>query len=300
MAKIGAHVSIAGGPQTAPQRAQELEATALGMFTKNQRQWNAKPLTDEAIESFKQNLMTSAIEAKHVVIHASYLINLANPEPDKRQRSIAALIDECQRAEQLGLANVNFHPGSGLGKISESQTITSIAEACTRILEETENAVLVLESTAGQGAHVGHRFEHLAAIMHEAHGHPRIKACVDTCHMFAAGYDFRTVDGYEKTIEEFDRNVGLENLVGIHLNDSMTECGSRKDRHECIGAGEIGITGLAAWVRDPRLSDVPFILETTRPELWADEIRLLTQLADGEILPETATIPAFANESEKA
>ncbi|MFP4377240.1 MAG: deoxyribonuclease IV [Spirochaetales bacterium] len=298
MAKIGAHVSISGGPQTAPERAQELNATALGMFTKNQRQWNAKPPLDEEIESFKRNLTAAEIAEKHVVIHASYLINVANPDPEKREKSIAALIDECRRAEQLGLRNVNFHPGSGLGSISESETITAIAEACTRVLEETQHAVLVLESTAGQGAHVGYRFEHLSAIIDEAKAPKRLKTCVDTCHMFAAGYELDTVEGYQRTIEQFDATVGLRHLVGVHLNDSMTECGSRRDRHECIGAGKIGITGLAAWVQDSRLSDVPFILETTRPELWRDEIRLLTQLANGEIAPEEAVIPAFANESE--
>jgi deoxyribonuclease-4 len=269
------------------------------MFTKNQRQWNAKPLDEQDIKSFKENLAAADIDPKHVVIHASYLINAANPDPEKRERSVAALVDECRRAEQLGLLNVNFHPGSGLGKINDSEAISAIAQACLRAIEETERAVLVLESTAGQGAHVGHRFEHLAAIMHETHGHPRVKTCVDTCHMFAAGYDLRTAEDYDRTIEEFDTVVGLDNLVGIHLNDSLTECGSRKDRHECIGAGKIGITGLAAWVRDPRLADIPFILETTRPELWADEIRMLSQLANGEISPDEAIIPAFANEGEK-
>ena len=295
--KLGAHVSIQGGVSTAPGRAVEIGATALGMFTKNQRQWSAPPLEPEEVAAFRENLEQSGIPAGEVLIHASYLINLGNPDADKRSRSTAALLDECRRAEELGLSLVNFHPGSGLGEIDEERTIELIAEACREVLDRTERAVLVLESTAGQGAHVGYRFEQLARII-ERIDRPagRVAVCVDTCHLFAAGYDVATASGWERTMAELASSVGLERLAGVHLNDSMTPLGSRTDRHESIGRGLIGLPALARIVSDPRLASVPFILETTRPELWAAEIALLRGLADGTVDPDAADPPALADE----
>ncbi|MFP4113854.1 MAG: deoxyribonuclease IV [Spirochaetales bacterium] len=299
MRRIGAHVSIAGGVSTAPERAIELEATALGMFTKNQRQWKSPPLPPDEIAAFRTNLERSGIAPRHVVIHASYLINVANPEPDKRARSVSALLDECHRAEQLGLALVNVHPGSGLGTIGEDETLSAIAQACVHVLERTTSAVVVLEVTAGQGAHVGYEFGQIAEIIERAGAPERLAACIDSCHIFAAGYDVRSPEAYAKTMDEFERTVGLDRLVAIHLNDSMTGLGSRKDRHERIGAGEIGLEGLASFVRDPRLEEVPFILETTDPDLWKDEIALLRAIADGEADPATAEPPADRAATEK-
>ncbi|MFW5689544.1 MAG: deoxyribonuclease IV [Spirochaetota bacterium] len=300
MNRIGAHVSIAGGVQTAPERAVELEATALGMFTKNQRQWNAKPLEDEDVTAFRTALERSGISQEHVVIHASYLINVGNPDPAKRRKSIDALLDECVRAEQLGLTLVNFHPGSGMGEVSEDETLTLIADACVEVLERTTSAVLVLEVTAGQGAHVGYQFSHVSEIIARAGAHERLGVCIDSCHIFAAGYDVRTPEAYAATMDEFERTVGFERLVGIHLNDSMTELGSRRDRHERIGAGLIGIPGLANFVRDPRLLEVPFVLETTEPEIWKDEIALLRAIGAGATDPETAEGPWKAHEQASA
>jgi deoxyribonuclease-4 len=262
------------------------------MFTKNQRQWNSKPISDEEADAFRTELEKSGISSKHVIVHASYLINVGSPEDEKREKSLRALVDELQRAEQIGLELVNFHPGSGMGELSEEQTVSRIAEACKTALAESSTARVILEATAGQGAHVGYTFEHLAAIIDEAGGDGRLGVCIDTCHIFAGGYDIRTEEGYEQTIDELERIVGLERLVGFHLNDSKTEHASRKDRHDSIGAGLIGIPAIARFVTDSRFASLPFVLETTRPEIWAKEIELLQCIASGEIDPETAISPA--------
>ncbi len=299
VSRIGAHVSISGGPQTAPERAVELGATAIGMFTKNQRQWQSKPLTDEEIAAFGSNLTRSGIDQRHVVIHASYLLNPGNPDPEKRAKSAAALLDECRRAEALGLTLVNFHPGSGLGQIGESEAIDLIATVAREVLAETEHAVLVLETTAGQGDHVGYRFEHLADIIDRAGSPERIGVCIDSCHIYSAGYDVRSDEAYAATTDAFARTVGFDRLVGVHLNDSMVELGSRKDRHERIGAGEIGLAGLARFVTDERMADVPFVLETNHPEIWAQEIALLRGIAEGRIEAASAEPPPIGQEESE-
>jgi deoxyribonuclease IV len=291
MIRIGAHVSIAGGVQTAPARAMAIDADALGIFTKNQRQWKTKPLSDDEIAGFKTGLERAAIRPEHVVIHASYLINIANPDAEKRAKALDALVDECRRAEQLGLSLVNFHPGSGLGAISEDEALDLIAAGCAAVLEQTETAVVVLEVTAGQGAHVGYEFSQIAQIISRAGSPPRMGACIDSCHIYAAGYDVRTPDAYRATMDEFERTVGFDRLVAIHLNDSMSALNSRRDRHERIGMGEIGLTGLANFVRDERFADVPFVLETTEPDLWKEEIALLRAISCGSADPRTAVPP---------
>lgn len=278
---IGAHVSIAGGVFEAPGRASELKANAMGLFTKNQRQWSAEPLTDEAVALFKSRFKEANMLPEHAVVHASYLINPANPDPEKRARSVAALLDECRRAETLGLQLVNFHPGSGLTELTEDETIAAIAEGLHAVLDQTQSARPVLEGTAGQGAHVGYRFSHLADIIDQAGGDPRIGICLDTCHAYAAGYDLATSEGYAAMIDEIAATAGLDRLVAVHLNDSKVELGSRKDRHECIGDGLIGTDGLRHIVTDPRLEKVPFVLETPRPERWKAEIELVRTINSG-------------------
>ena len=237
-------------------------------------------------------LAASAIAPKHVLVHASYLINLANPDPEKRTKSIVALVDEAHRVERLGLTLLNFHPGSGLGEIDEAATLTSIADGVKQTLAESDSAVLVLEITAGQGAHVGYRFEHLASIIDQAGSSERIAVCIDTCHAYAAGYDLRDSDGFEAMVAEFNSTVGLDRLAGIHLNDSKSALGSRVDRHDSIGLGELGIPALARVVADKRFDELPVVLETPRPEVWAAEIALLSGMANGTIDPETALPPA--------
>lgn len=293
MIYVGPHVSIAGGVSNAPSRAVELGATALGMFTKNQRQWNSKPISAEEAHAFQVELEKAGIAPKHIIVHASYLINVGSPAEEKREKSLRALVDEMQRAEQIGLELVNFHPGSGMGEYSEEQTITQIAGACKSALAESSTARLILEVTAGQGDHVGYTFQHLADIIDRAGGDERLGVCIDTCHIFAGGYDIRSEEGYHATIDELEEVVGLDRLVGFHLNDSKTDHASRKDRHDSIGAGLIGIPALARFVADERFAELPFVLETVHPEIWAQEIELLRGLADGSVDPENARSPAL-------
>lgn len=275
MKYIGAHVSISGGVETAPGRGTEIDAKALGIFTKNQRQWKAPPITEEAAAAFKTNLSAAAIEPNHVVVHDTYLINLGNPDKEKRAQSLNALIDEAKRVETLGLTLLNFHPGSGLKQIDESETVSFIAAGMRAALAETETAVLLIEGTAGQGAHVGYTFEHLAELIEHSGGGERIGVCLDTCHLFGAGYDLRSAEAYEKTMENFNKVVGLPRLKAMHLNDSKIELGSRKDRHEKIGEGLLGLEAFRNLMRDDRLDKLPFILETPDPEAWKKEIELL-------------------------
>ena len=278
MKYIGAHVSISGGVETAPGRGQEIDAKALGIFTKNQRQWLAKPLTEESVTGFKENLKTAGIDPSLVVVHDSYLINIANPDPEKRKQSINALIDEAQRVEQLGLSLLNFHPGSGLKELTEDEALKTIGEGINTVLSQTTSAVLLIEATAGQGAHVGYKFEHLSRLIDETMDKDRVGVCIDTCHIFAAGYDIRTAETYATTIEEFSSVVGLEYLKAIHINDSKVEFSSRKDRHEKIGHGLLGIDAFRPLLNDDRLDGLPFILETPDPSAWAEEIKTLYSL----------------------
>lgn len=278
MKYIGAHVSISGGVETAPGRAQEIGAKALGIFTKNQRRWNASALTEDSISNFKKNLETSGIDPSLVVVHDSYLINIGNPDRGKRKQSLNALIDEAQRVEQLGLTLLNFHPGSGLKEQTEEETIALVGEGINTVLSETKSAVLLIEATAGQGAHVGYRFEHLSKLIENTEQKNRIGVCVDTCHIFAAGYDIRTAKTYAETIDGFDTIVGLEYLKAIHINDSKVEFSSRRDRHEKIGLGYLGLDAFNLLLNDNRLDGLPFILETPDSAAWADEIKTLYSL----------------------
>jgi deoxyribonuclease-4 len=275
---VGAHVSIAGGIFNAPLNAKKIGAKAFALFTKNQRQWKAKPLSKEDVKKFKENLQKVNILPKHVLPHDSYLINLGHPEEDKRRKSIEAFIDETERCYQLGLKYLNFHPGSHLRKVSEKECLRIIADSINEIHERTKDVILVLENTAGQGSNVGYRFEHLAEIIEMVEDKSRIGVCLDTCHMFAAGYDIRTEPAYLKTMEEFDKVIGFKYLKGMHLNDAKSTLGSRVDRHQSIGKGNIGLEAFRLIMNDPRLDDIPLILETPNPSIWADEIKLLYSL----------------------
>ena len=279
MKYVGAHVSISGGVATAPARAVEIGANALGIFTKNQRQWKAKELTEEDIAGFKSELGKSNIRPEHVVVHDSYLINIGNPDSEKREKSLTALLDEVRRVEQLGLVYLNFHPGSGMGEIEESETIANIGTGVNDVLDQTKSAVLLIESTAGQGAHVGYRFEHLASIIDLVKKKRRIGVCVDTCHMFAAGYDIRTRDAFEKSMSEFEKIVGFKYLKAMHLNDAKVEFESRKDRHDSLGEGTIGWDAFEFIMKDARFDDLPLVLETPIGDRWKDEVARLLEMA---------------------
>lgn len=275
MKYIGAHVSAGGGVENAPLNARDIGARAFALFTKNQRQWQAKPLTAASIEAFRDNLAEVGIDPRHVLPHDSYLINLGHPEPEGLAKSRAAFIDEMQRCEQLGLQLLNFHPGSHLKKISEEACLRIVADSINGALEETDGVTAVIENTAGQGSNVGYRFEHLAAIIDGVEDKSRVGVCLDTCHTFTAGYDLRTAEACAATFAEFDRIVGFRYLRGVHLNDSKPDLGARVDRHESIGKGKLGLAVFRYLMNDPRFDDIPMVLETIDDTLWAEEIRLL-------------------------
>ena len=275
MKYIGAHVSASGGVENAPLNAKKIDATAFALFTKNQRQWKAKPLTDASIHRFKENCEAAGYSPDQILPHDSYLINLGHPEPAGLEKSRTAFIDEMSRCEQLGLKYLNFHPGSHLKKIAEEACLARIAESINLALAQTCGVTAVIENTAGQGTNMGHRFEHLAAIVAGVDDQSRVGVCLDTCHTFSAGYDLVTPKGYEKTLAHFDAVVGFSFLRGLHLNDGKKIMGSRVDRHESLGKGTLGLEAFQMIMNDPRVDGIPMILETPDDSRWAEEIRML-------------------------
>ena len=271
---IGAHVSASGGVENAPLNAVAIGANAFALFTKNQKQWAAAPLSKESIQAFNKNCADVFAPAQ-ILPHDSYLINLGSPDPEGLEKSRAAFLDEMQRCEQLGLDRLNFHPGSHLGKCSESECIALIAESINRTLAKTKGVTAVIENTAGQGTNMGYRFEQLAEMIEQVTDKTRVGVCIDTCHTFAAGYDLRTEKAFAATFEEFGNVVGFKYLKGMHLNDSKKDLGTRVDRHECLGKGFIGIDCFRFLMADKRFNGIPLILETPDPAIWADEIKLL-------------------------
>jgi deoxyribonuclease-4 len=275
MKYIGAHVSASGGVFNAPLNATAIGAKAFALFTKNQRQWKAKPLDEETISLFKKNLETAEILPCHVLPHDSYLINLGHPEEEKRQKSLDAFIDEVQRCEQLGLDRLNFHPGSHLKKISTQECLERISNSMNETLEKTKDVTLVIENTAGQGSNLGFDFAHLGYLIENSIDKDRVGVCIDTCHMFTAGYDIRTREAYDKTWQEFDEIVGFKYLKGMHINDSKPELGSHVDRHDSLGKGKIGLDAFKFIMNDERMDDIPLVLETIDATIWDKEIELL-------------------------
>lgn len=275
---IGAHVSAAGGVQNAPLNAQNIGANAFALFVKNQRQWSAKPLEDAAVEAFKQNLSAAKILPEHVLPHDSYLINLGHPDDAKREQSFNAFLDEISRVERLGLKLLNFHPGSHLNEISETECLNLIAECMNEAIKRSRDVKLVIENTAGQGSNLGYKFEHLAYLIDKVNDRGRVGVCLDTCHTFAAGYDLRSNEAYAKTMRDFDAIVGYEFLSAMHLNDSKFGINSRKDRHESLGKGHLGIDAFKNIINDERIGEIPLILETIDESIWADEIKILRNL----------------------
>lgn len=277
---IGAHVSIAGGVSQAPINAKAIGAKAFAMFTKNQRQWFAPAYSKEEIIKFKTELDASGIKPEHVLPHDSYLINLGSPDATKRKNALNAFIDEVKRCEQLGLKKLNFHPGSHLKQISEEECLDNIAEAMNKVLDKTADVSLIIENTAGQGSNVGYKFEHLASLIDKTEDKSRVGVCIDTCHMFAAGYDIRTKETYEKTWHEFESIIGFKYLQGMHINDSKSEFASKVDRHQSIGKGNIGLDTFKMLMQDSRMDGIPLILETIDSDLWPQEIALLYEFAN--------------------
>lgn len=279
MKYIGAHVSAAGGVETAPLRAHDIGATGFALFTKNQRQWKAKPLTDKNIEGFVKACETYNFPMDAVIPHDSYLINLGHPEKEKLQISRDAFLIELQRCELLKIEMLNFHPGCHLNKISEKDCLSIIAESINIALDSTRFVKTVIENTAGQGTSMGFRFEHLAEMIDQVDQKERVGVCVDTAHAFAGGYDISTEKGFMETFEKFDEIIGFDKLMAMHLNDSKKECGTQVDRHESLGDGHIGWTPFEMIMKDDRFNDIPLILETPNTDRWAEEIAILKKMA---------------------
>ena len=275
MKYVGAHVSASGGVENAPVNANAIGAKAFALFTKNQRQWVAAPLSKKSITLFKERCAEFGYEAKQILPHDSYLINLGHPEEEGLQKSRNAFLDEMQRCEQLGLDRLNFHPGSHLNKISEEACMDRIAGSINWALEQTSGVCAVLENTAGQGSNLGYTFEQLAYIIGKVNDKSRVGVCIDTAHTLAAGYDIKTPEGFTETFRHFDEVIGFFYLRGMHINDSKKDLGTRVDRHDSIGKGVMGLTTFKMLMDDPRFDDIPLILETPDESVWADEIKYL-------------------------
>ncbi|MDG6325527.1 deoxyribonuclease IV [Glaesserella parasuis] len=278
MKYIGAHVSASGGVENAVLRSVEIGANAFALFTKNQRQWQAPPLKEDTIQKFKRFCQVHHFSPAQILPHDSYLINLGNPEAENLAKSREAFIDEMRRCDQLGLTLLNFHPGSHLNKISEQDCLARIAESINIAVDSVPNVVAVIENTAGQGSNLGWRFEHLAEIIEQVENKQRVGVCLDTCHLFSAGYDISSLASCEQTFADFDKVVGFEFLRGMHLNGSKTLLASRVDRHHTLREGTIGTDVFKFIMNNAHFDNIPLILETIEPEIWAEEINFLRSL----------------------
>jgi len=276
---IGPHVSIGGGVAHAPANAKALGATGFGMFVKNQRQWTAAPLAAADTGAFKKQMKADGYEAAQVLPHAGYLINLANPDEAAHAKSMASLLDELRRCMALGLDKLNLHPGSHLRLITPQEACDRVAQSINAALAQTQGVTVVIENTAGSGGNLGSVFEELKAMIDGIDDTSRVGVCLDTMHTFAAGFDIRTRDGFLKTMDHFDRTVGMKYLRGMHLNGSKVGLNSHVDRHESLGAGLLGLDVFTCIMRDKRFENMPLVLETPDEELWKQEIRQLTEMA---------------------
>lgn len=274
---LGAHVSAAGGVGSVFERAESIGASALAIFSKNSNQWRAKPLTDDECEVFHGEWDRSGLGP--ILVHAAYLINLAAVGPAVRERSVRAMADELQRAERLGIHAVVLHPGAHMGA-GIDKGIDRIARALDRVHALTPNCrvITLLETSAGQGSSLGCSFHELGQMRRRIDDPRRVGVCLDTCHVFSAGYDLRTRDGYERTIEELDREIGVRHVGGFHINDSKRDLGARVDRHEEIGKGSLGLDAFAFVLNDERFRGVPKVLETPKPQGPASDRRALEML----------------------
>lgn len=280
MKYIGAHVSTEGGVANAPLEAIAIGAKSFALFTGSSNRWTSKPIAEDEVEAFKINCSRGGFSADQILPHDNFLINLGSPDPQKLHLSRKSFLEEMQRCEQLGLTMLNFHPGSHLNEIDEDKSLNLIAESINMTLDKTSGVTAVLESTAGQGSNLGHRFEHLAHIIGKVEDKARIGVCIDTCHTYSAGYDLADEEGYAKTWKEFDDIIGRDYLRALHLNDDLRKIGSRIDRHAEIGKGTLGLEFFKRLVNDPRFDNMPIILETPNPAIWPEEIKMLYKMID--------------------
>ena len=276
---IGAHVSAQGGVENAPLNARAIGATAFALFVKNQRQWSAPPLSEESAARFKKNCSECGYAPGAILPHDGYLINLGQPDPEKRRQSVEAFVDELERCAALGLDRMNFHPGSHLRLVDEKEDISIIASSVREALERVSGVTAVFENTAGQGSNMGYSFEQLADMLEQVGLPDRVGVCVDTCHAFAAGYDLVSPDSFDKVWSDFDRLIGFRYLKGMHLNDAKAGAGSHLDRHESLGRGTLGWSVFERLMKDSRFDGIPLILETVDPDLWPEEIAQLQNWA---------------------
>lgn len=275
---LGAHMSIAGGVYNAFTDGKKVGCDTMQIFTKSSNQWKARPLEDDEIERFKKNQAETGISP--VVAHDSYLINLCTPDPQKQKMSVEAFAVELERCRVLGIPYLVMHPGSHLGE-GEEWGLKIIAENLSKLIAEDKGdggAMVLLETTAGQGSNLGYKFEHLKFIMDLIPFKERVGVCLDTAHVFAAGYDIKSDGGFDKVLDEFERIIGLKHLKAIHLNDSKKALGSRVDRHEMIGKGELGIEPFRYLMNKKELAAVPMILETPKDKDYKEDIENLALL----------------------
>ena len=270
-------MSVAGGVSTGLERAAQISIKAVQIFTKNNNRWAAAPLDPEEIARFKA--LAQDYDRKNLISHTAYLINLASPDDITHERSCDALHDELVRAEALGLSWVVLHPGSHVGQ-GEQWGLDRIVKSLDQVLARSPRfkAGVLLETTAGQGSNLGYKFEHLAHILSKARRARRLGVCIDTCHIFAAGYEIRDLANYRKTMRSFDDIVGLQHVHAFHLNDSLKPFGSRVDRHAHIGEGEIGLDAFACVLNDKRVRDLPMVLETPKGKEMKEDLRNLAKL----------------------
>ncbi len=278
MKLIGAHVSAGNGVSQAPLNAHEIGAKSFALFTRNPSRWQSKPISDKEAESFKENCHRLDYTSERILPHDSYLINLGAPDAEKLAMSREAFLDEMRRCEQLGLSMLNFHPGSHLKMIAIDDCLDRIAESINIVLDQTAGVKAVIENTAGQGSNLGHTFQQIAHIIDKVEDKTRVGVCIDSCHAFAAGYDLSTAEGYEATWKSFDETIGMKYLSGMHLNDTKKGLASKVDRHEVLGKGMLGADFFSFLMNDPRMDNIPLILETPNEELWAEEIKWLYSL----------------------
>lgn len=278
MKYIGAHVSAEGGVSFTPLEAAKIGAKSFALFTRNPSRWKSPEISEQEAEKFKENCARFGFTPDQILPHDSFLINLGAPDKQKLHLSKQAFLDEFRRCEQLGLTMLNFHPGSHLNEIAPEACLDLIAENVNRTLDVTNGVKAVIETTAGQGSNLGNRFEEIAHIIDKIEDKSRVGVCVDTCHSFAAGYDFSTPEGYEQTWKQFDDIIGLQYLSAMHLNDTKKGLGSRVDRHEKIGKGMLGQHFFEMLMHDPRMDNIPVILETPDPLIWQEEIAWLYSL----------------------
>lgn len=275
--RLGAHMSIGGGVDTAFDRGEQVGCDAIQIFTKNNNQWRAAPLKEETVERYHRRQAETGI--RPVVAHSSYLLNLASPKDELWHKSIEALVVEMERCETLAIPYLVIHPGSHMGS-GEKVGIVRIAEALNVAHDRLPDAQvkITLETTAGQGTNLGYRFEHLAAMIDGTEANERLAVCYDTCHTLAAGYDYRTPEGYAEVLAQFHEIIGLDRLSVLHLNDSKQDLGSRRDRHEHIGEGSVGLDGFRYLLNDPRFQETPMLLETPKSKDMHEDVENLARL----------------------